>query len=300
MQPLYVLHAVQVGTTTISGVTGHSANTGSRVQSEALDGNYAGRAAYMTGQEPKADFSTKNLLGAISTLGTVVKSIGTLGGLKLFLQAVTGPDTASSGAVRVLTDGLIFPSRLSASQGGDAEISYETAIVQGSSPVVDPQTGTLPTITAAPPVYTLGPCWIGGVRMEGLKSVELSFGVSAMTEAVDGAIRPTRVGIQAFNPVLTVTGIEPDWFGEAGIPLDGKIATQANTIISLQQRKHGSSLWGAAESKHVLLNVCGMAVVQQLHSARGRSPTGAQVALHVVDDGINPLVKSAYNQTIPS
>lgn len=299
MDPLYILQAVQAGSATLTGVTGHSANLGSRVQAEPVDGAYAGRAAYMTGQEPKADFSTKNISGAISIFGTVVKSLATLGGLKLWLQSVTGPDTSATGLLRVLAEGLVYPTRLSASQGGDAEISYEAVAVQGTSPVVSASTGSLPTVVTAP-AFTLGPCWIGGVRMDGLKSIEVAFGVSAMTEAVDGAIRPTRCGIQAFNPVVTVGGIEPGWFADAGVPLGGLVATQANTIITLQQRKHGSTLWGAAESKHILLNLSGMAVCQQVHSARGRSPTGAQVALHVVDDGTNPLVKSAYNQTIPS
>ena len=298
MEPLYILQAVQAGGTTLSGTTGHSANTGSRIQTDALDGAYAGRAAYMTGQEPKADFSTKNISGAIGLLGTVVKSLATLGGLKLWLQMVTGPVTSGTGLSRILTEGLVYPTRLNVSHGGDAEMSYEAIAVQGTQPIIDAQTGNLPSLETAP-VFTLGPCWLGNIRMTGLKSVEVAFGVSAIVEGVDGAVRPTRIGIQAFNPVVTVSGIEPGWFAEAGIPLDGRIATQANTTITLQQRKHGSLLWGPSESKHIILNVAGMAVCQQVHSARGRSPTGAQVAMHVIDDGTNPLVKSSYNQAIP-
>lgn len=289
------LFAVVVGSTTLGGISQQNISLGTEVRGEPRSGELYTRQQAMVAQAPRAGFTTDHIAAGLNLCGGSGLSISDLAnGLILHLQKMgkTGPLSGSVHRKYTLVDGVMVPTTLSVSHGGDATLGFDMAATYDgdNDPVQIADDQALPTQSTVVQTFTLGPITIGAVTIDNLKSLEINFGLQVVTEGADGDIHPTEVGVVAVQPIITLRGIDPEWLKAANIPLTGKATTHANTAIYLRKRTATGFVADATE-EHIKFTADGLAYVDDAMSASGMDSAETSLILMPEYDGSNaPIV----------
>ena len=148
----------------------------------------------------------------------------------------------------------------------------------------------LPSDPADNERFTIGGVTIGSVALSHFRSVEIDFGISARTLGADSDIWDTRAEIRSINPTITFRGIDVTQMKAAGIPIEGKAATHANTTIYLRKRAI-TGFVADGTSEHIAITGYGLAVMDDIASQSGEDNAEDSLRLECAYDGTNtPLV----------
>jgi hypothetical protein len=297
MSDRHALYAVVHDTTAIPGVNQLGFSLGGRTINEPSAAELSPRFACMVEQRPRMSFTTRAIATALGLCGVDGTDISTLttGGLIGYLQQFAdGGSRAGATAHRkiAIAQGLLYPTRLSVSHGGLAEISYEAfATYDGSNdPIVITESQSLPEAPADTDRYGLGVLEVGGVTIGLLTSLEIDFGLKVMADAADGEIWPDECWIAEFIPRITLRTKKAKAWGAAGIDMEGKQATHANTEFFLRHRTRTGFVADATES-HVKFTAAGLAHFTEPFNANGTEPGEATLVIETEYDGTNdPIV----------
>lgn len=297
----YSLYAVQLADTVpvlISGLTTQGLQTGSQVDQEATSGEIYARFHALTAQNPTGRFATYHLATALAEIGLAGRSIaGLANGLNIYMQKhAEGGTRAGTLSHRKynFSKGLIVPRTLTCSYGPNqhASISYEVIATHDGTndPFTITESQTLPTAEADDERFALGPMTVGGVAIPQMRQFEIDFGLNAVAEGGGGErvdIWPTYVSIETIMSRITLRGIDPEWLKSTNIPLAGKAATHANSIMYLRKRADGGTLVADNLAQHMKFTAAGLAFIDDAFDATGSGAAESSLVLPLRYDGVN-------------
>lgn len=294
----------------IGGVTNMAIRTNSETISDD-SGDIYDEAISLSSQVIDAQLICKAIdavLTYIGLAGYCILSDGSHPGVRLFgriLNDCKSPPGSTDNLQYTFGTGLVYLGQLSARRGQDATLSVMIKpITDGTNaPVAFIQSSvTLPATSAlSKNLFTLGACKVGAVVLNDFDALDLQFGItlSAMTPVM-GSVWPDSVAIRKIRPIATFTGFDPRTLNDSsGIPLLGKQAAHANTVIQLKKRLGYSSFVANATTQHIGITMNGMAVVTEVFSGSGNGEATNAIVVKGVHDGTNvPLLfnlAQAYN-----
>ncbi len=250
------------------------------------------------------------ILTYIGLAGYCISSDGSHPGLDLFgriLGDCKSPPASTDNVRYRFPLGLMCIGRISARRGADVSI---TVMVK---PLTDgtnaPMSGTNSSVTLptrsglARNLFTLGACKVGAIVLNDFDSLTIDYGIalSAMTPQ-QGSVWPDSVGVRKIQPVATFTGFDPRVLDDStGIPLLGKQAAHANTLIQFKKRLGYSSFVPDVTTAHITGTMNGMAYVTDVFSGSGNGEATQAIVVKGIHDGTNvPLlwtIGAAYDST---
>ena len=291
---LHDIYAVKIDTTVLGGQTQGTVQTGTQTRGEAADGAVYPRTQSIVGQNPGASFTTLAIAAALDAVGpTGLAIVGA--GFSAYGQQHAEGGTRETGANHrqyLISKGIIVPTGISCDHQGDAQISYAVAAVYDgvNNPVIINDDVALPAIASDDQRFTIAKCTIAGVLLPDIRSWGLDFGIDVQVEGGNSDIWPTMSSIRSIRPVLTLRGIDIEWFKAANIPLVGKLATQANTTFYLRKRLSGGDFELDASAVHIKFNAAGLVHIDQPVDGNTNSPSEANLVLVTNFDGTNAPV----------
>lgn len=165
--------------------------------------------------------------------------------------------------------------------------------VSGNSPWQAAGSLALPvTAQTASEFFTMGPVKIGSTFLKGLQRWDLNLGLQLAEEGADGEIWDSHCGVDAVNPVLSVTGCDlSPWADYGG---GGAVSV---TAYLLKKQNNGNN-YGAGTSNHIKLTGSAFAFTRGTsRGGRQRSETSWQIGFTSADDATAPLTL-AFNQAV--
>lgn len=293
--------------TVIEGMVNGSITANPEVDRRVATGSLFADTASLTTLRPVGSFVTQNIAKAIDTIGfggpnSCIHSDVTGYGLKLwfYLQECAGPATVTAPSTlkhRVYTvkEGLFVPRQLQVNHRGDATISYDIlAAYDGTvNPVVaaDALSTDLPDLTAGgidnDARWTMQAATVGGVTVEGKRSLTIDFGAQTSSEGADSDEFDSVTTLDGLLQQIRVQGVNPLWF-ETVADILGTAVTHANTNFVLRKRNTAD-----ATAEHIRINAAGLVNWDTIVSGDAESPTEAAFNIDCTvneSDGANPII----------
>ena len=210
--------------------------------------------------------------------------------------------TRNTGSVHpnfVLSDPLLYWSRITASSGGVAEATVNMVMAYDgtNSPIVHAAGGATGVQVAAEE-FGLGQVSINGTALDGVRSVTVESGVELITVGDESEIYPTFVGIRRCAPMVTIEMLDASYWGtipltttSAGLALNG---TTGLTIYYRARATEGGNSAASIHPKIIIAN--GLVEPVSVGGAAGSSMTmGLRVTARTATDTTPPLVPSVGN-----
>jgi hypothetical protein len=243
-------------------------------------------------------FSTLATLQALTVAGLTGANIADMtGGLCLYAQKHADGSTRASGANHrkfAFTRGILAPSRLSVGHREDATIDYQAVVVStdgSTSPLTITDDIAVPAIVADGGRFCLGGFKIGTYTLTGVRQMTLDFGIDMVPEGADSDIYDTIASVREVNSRFTFRGINTQWLKSTAIPISGKAAVHADTILYLRKRDDAGIFISDATAEHIKMTAAGYAVVQNAFDASGNEAAECDLTLVTRYDGTNlPIV----------
>jgi hypothetical protein len=293
----------------IGGVTDMQVDTGTETASDD-SGNVYDETRSIVSQKPEAQLRLKSLASVLNYVGLAgycISSDGSHPGVRLFgrvLNDCKSPPAATDNPRYTVGKGLVHLTSLSAQRGQDAEIGLAVhAITDGTNaPLAGVYSSvTLPTGLSVEQ-YTLGHARVGNITISDLASLQLDFGIQISGKDPDmGNVWPESVAVRKILPVLTMTCYNPTILDDStGIPLAGKQATHAQTIIYLKKRANYSTFVADGTAQHIRITMGGILTVTQAFSGSGNGEATTVFRLEGVHDGSTVPVTFSTTSTYDS
>jgi hypothetical protein len=181
--------------------------------------------------------------------------------------------------------GILYPERLSWSQGGDAQLGYAAQVIWDgvNNPLVFADVA-VPGSLLDDQAYALASCSIGGVTVTDIQSVELDFGLRIRVSGGDGEQWPKYASIEQCVPQLSVKTENLAVHGTIGLM---KACTQANTNLVFRPRTQAGRF---ALSGNVTIAMAGMGHVAEPIAGSGTGNADATIVVNANDDATHPLL----------
>ena len=287
---LFKLAGLKIGLTVLGGIKSWTDNINSEIINDQMTGVVYPKFTGIRGQKPTVDITTLQIATALGLVPIGGSNIDPLvGGVVCYLQKAKkgGSREATGHLIQTINDGMLIPVSINADHGGDVEFAFQAAVgFDGTNEPIIPGTGALPADTDNER-FALGPVTLESVALAGVMSVRISYGITVVQDSADGDVWPTFVFIDTANPTVQITCKDASVFAAAGIPLTGKAATHANTVIQFRKRAKGGAFEADGAFAHIKITTAGLAHVVNANDGDGN--VTLQVDCH--DDGTNaPLV----------
>jgi len=266
--------------------------TGTQVVGVVTSGGVYKRFQSIAGQQPTAEFATLAIDAALDALPATGKNIADLSaGLLLYAQKHLQGGTRTTGAAHrkfTIAEGVIVPRQLAVSHLGDASLSYDVIVLYDGSndPIVVTDSVALPS-DATESRFTIGTVKLGNVTLDHIRSLEIDFGLNAVTEGADSEVWDRFCSIETIAPAVTLRGVDIEWLKAANIPLTGKEGTHANSIIYLRKRDQGGTFVADGTAEHIKFTADGLITIGDVFSGSGSSAGEASVRMDLEYDGSN-------------
>ena len=245
-----------------------------------------------------ATYDLVQFLDNVGVTGLCITADETHPGVVGYLQKCDDCGVPASGSVHrslTYTLGLVVPRRLSCDNRGDARIDFDLIILGDGSadPVTIADNVALPSITASPARFTLGPVKLKNVAFMEYSSLEIDFGNNVTTRGVESDIDDTHIEEKTHAPKITLTGIDPAWFSASKIPIGGAVVANSTDYIYLRKRSTAASGFvGDATAEHIKFTLAGFASVTQALRAEMTRVSETQIVITGAKDasGNMPII----------
>lgn len=300
------LYGVYVGDTVLKGVRRVSQPIDTTIGRETTGGDVSPRFASISRQTVRPSWSTLAIAQAVGLVPYDGKAISSLTDSTLALYGYAHDDEASrtAGAAHkkyAYTSGIIINDRLSAADGGDAELSqmaYCKSPDGANAPVTLSESQAVPAAATDDERFTLGPVTLGGESITQIRSLEIDFGCDVVCEAADSDLWETFCSIRRIMPTIRLRGINLHWFKDDVVPLLGVAAAQAATTIYLRRRVNDSTIYANNQAQHISIKAAGPVVIESAQDGSSGEATECTLRMDVRYDGVNSPLVIATSQTI--
>lgn len=185
-------------------------------------------------------------------------------------------DTAKHQIYRLEDNSLLYWESLQARQEDDAaRIALRVVpIYNGSNAIIQMPAEAIPASAAQVAPWTLGPIWINGAQLSGVKSMAWANNVQVEKQAADGEAVPTYVTIKQVKPVITIETL--DLRTVAGYAAEGVAVTDLQ--IYLRRRKPSLLNYADGDAQHIKLTAANGSLKWKRSAG---SPSSATVEIHL-------------------
>lgn len=223
-------------------------------------------------------FSLATVLGIVGSTGLGIDSDSNPGWAAYLAKLNDFGDVASGSVHRqyLVKKGVWIPKQLSCDHAGNAKLTWECyAIQKGSNlPIIYSDTTALPTVTIPLAKWTLGPIDLAGVVLSDYNQITIDFGLTINPDSVQSDIYPKYIGVKNNIPIVTIQGIDPQWWASAVVPLNGVAVTHANSNLYLRKRtQDGAHFVANNVAEHIKFTFAGIAVVDSVNSQTDSAAT---------------------------
>ena len=145
--------------------------------------------------------------------------------------------------------GIIVPRTLQANHAADAVLTYGITAVGdsgGNAPFEKSSNVALPTYADTGDRWSMHIAQVNGAAVTAKKSIGIEFGARIETEGADDEVFDTLAMLTSVLPVVTIGGVNPEWFsdgftGSTGllIPFEGEKIAHADSSFTLKRRVGG-------------------------------------------------------------
>jgi len=298
----FTLYAVYIETTDntdqlISGITNCSLDLGLQNVQLGADGAVYDTFVALMRQQPKFTFTTKMCATALATCGVngiKIDSDTDDVGMVFYFQQMSEGGTrggASSNISLTVNEGLLYPVSVSASHGGEAEVTYELMVGYDgtNAPIVVAIDQSLEGTASVSESYTLGPVNINGTNMEGIQNANINFGINAMSLGADGSPYDTFQTIMRVVPSATFSTLDMEAINTLGI--GGLKQSDTDSVFYLRKMSEGGTRVANATEEHISFTVDeGKWDVQNMSAAHGSVGNANIICIPTYDSTNSPFV----------
>lgn len=285
----------------IGGQVRQSVDPGLTVNAENVAGSQYPLFGSVSAVNPRVIFDTFDVATALTNvgmLGLVIEStdVGRIGAELFEIQYDDVGQIVSGSSHRLLRfrKGILIPRQLTCRHQQDAQLSLElVAISDGTNdPLIFAESQASPGAATDPARHTLATCTIESVEFAKLMGLMIDFGLTVNAKGDGSNPFPTRLEVQSSSPKTTIETESPQLFSASGVPLKGKAATHANTLLELRKRtKNTGSFVADATEEHISITTAGVLYCQTAWDASANSDATATYMVQSLYDGTNaPLV----------
>lgn len=211
----HVIDAIELDTTALAGLVNASCRAGITVNRDTASGDPYARHQPITERKPLASWESRHLKSWLSAVGIACQEIDALTtGLKLYLKKSKHGGTRYSGSNHIkytVRSGVIIPRRLQVGHRENGTISYDALVTYDGSndPIAVAANQALPGGLTDTERFTLGPITFDSDSYEGVRRLEIDFGLTEEAAGADSDIDDSEVSISEIKPEVTLTGINP-------------------------------------------------------------------------------------------
>lgn len=175
------------------------------------------------------DFDTVKLKAALDIIGIDGYTVAAAADTYWQKMPAGGVRGGASQHIKVTTAlGMIIPVGMSASQNGDATVSYQL-LPRSSDGLTAPVVATASQSLAGSPtvdeLFTLGPVKFGASFIDGITDVAVTFGINVARDTFDGHVYPTIEALDTRAPNIEFTTADLNavevTVGRAGAAISG-------------------------------------------------------------------------------
>ena len=189
------------------------------------------------------------------------------------------------------------PTKTSASDGKEATIDfdlYPIATGDDTSPVTLNSSVSLPAITVANQVYTVGAATANGTSINGLEDITINYGYKVNMKSSNGSLYTTFASYEEFAPTISFKTHTPFQFGG----LTGTGVTQASHFWLRKKAPNGGGNVPAGTAEHIKFTITsGFFQPANIDDDDERTSTD-EIECHPVDDGTNAIMAISLASTI--
>lgn len=253
---------VQSGTPVfINGIQDMAINSELQTFVEGGDGALFNSFGSLIAGAPTGRLSTVDLkafLDACGTTGMAIASVTQAGVRAIFQKYLRGGTReAAASTVHVTAlfgDGIMVPRTLSMSHQDTSRLTAEIigASVSANPPIVIGLNNALPAPAVFPAIteeWTLGAVFLDTVRLEGVRSVTIDFGIDILTESGDSDLFPTFVSIRRIQPIITFAQANLNRLGT--ITANGQFLTSGKVRVHALKRVVGGTVASDVTAEHI-------------------------------------------------
>ena len=210
--------------------------------------------------------------------------------------------TRNTGAVApifLLSDPLMYWSRITASSGGVAEATVNLVMAyDGSTAPIFYNATTSSGTQVAAEEFGLGQVSINGTALDGVRSVTVESGVELLAVGDESEIYPTFVGIRRCAPMATIEMLDASYWGTVPFtPTSAGLALNGTTGLTIYYRARATEGANSAASIHPKIIIAdGLVEPVSVGGSAGSSVTmGLRVTARTATDTTPPIVPSVGN-----
>lgn len=297
------IHTAGISAVHVRDILSMNFNVDPELRAEVTAANFTPDHVAMVARRMLFSTSTydlKQLLDTIGATGLCITTDGSHPGVTGYLQKCDDCGVAASGSVHrsyLFTLGLIVPRRITCQHRGDARLDYDIVVIGDgtNAPVTLSDTAALPTITASPLRFTLGPCKLNNVALTEYSEIEIDFGNQVQTRGSESDIDDTHIEQKTHEPMIRIKGIDPAWFSASKVPAAGVVVANSTDYVYLRKRAQTASHFVAdGTAEHIKFTLAGFAAVGNAVSAELQRVSETEVVIKGAKDasGNMPIVVS--------
>lgn len=285
----------------LGGQLRQSIDPGVNVQAENVAGSAYPLFASVNSVNPRLTFDTYDVATALTNVGMLGLAIesddaGRIG-VEVFEILYDDLGQIVSGSVHRLCrfkKGILIPRQLTCRHQQDAQLSLELiGISDGTNaPLIFAESQASPGAATDPARHTLATATVESVSFAKLMGITIDFGLTVNAKGDASNPFPTRLEVVTSAPKVTIETESPELFSASGVPLLGKAATHANTLLEFRKRtKNTGSFVADATQEHISITTAGVLTAQTAFDASANADATASYMVTSFFDGTNaPLV----------
>lgn len=297
-----VVNAVGMGSAKqISGIQNISINAGAEIDTVISADSIFPEATYLRTLKPGIQVSSTHIsqvLDGIGLFGFCFDTDGSHPGVQNYatLRDCAGPVAGAAHRYYQTRKGIIWVESINVEHAGDATANIRVLPAYDGTnlPITITDSVSVPAKTAAPNTFTIHSVKVGNVVMTGVRSVNLSTGISEKSEGADSDFYDSFVEVSTATPTVTISGVDTKWLNTV-TPLNGKTVTHANCEIILRRRDQFDIVTGV----HIKFTFAGLLHPTTVFNGSNTGIADVGVTVACTFDGTNLPIKYETGYSYP-
>lgn len=288
------IYAVLINTTSIGQIQNQSINPGIQDMILSGSGDVNNKFAAILAENPVFSFTTTAIdtaLGACGINGTAITSSNRL---TFWLEQLAqgGIKTSGSNHIKITADaGLLYPTRIDASQDSPATIGYSCQLTDNSSSGSAPFTKTtaqaLSGTTHHDEGFTLGSLVVGATTIHAIQNASIDFGIQLKVVRGSGLVFPIHASIMMRHPTITLRNVDAAVL--ATIAMTGTDLSSGATVNLRKINKNSST----STTEGMSFTMAGGLAYTSSISGQHGSEQMFDITLRPTDEGTDDIIEIA-------
>ena len=303
MSAIYSLYALKIGDTVIDQITSQSIAPGLTEMLISGDGSLDNEHVSVSAQDPTITFRTtaiQEVLDALSVSGLVIAEEGSSNGIEAWFlkRAKGGGFEAGAEHLRLLIDSAVMvPMTATATHPEAAEIECTLHVIwdgSANNPIQIDKDQALPNFSPSiTDVFTIGPWWVNGTKLVGMRDFAVDFGLQVEVQSSDGEVWPRSAHIMSRGASMTGTTLDMAILDDTvGLGIIGEVQSGGEFGIRafLKKKEQGAAVHADASTEHIRFSIAEGRISPSDGSATHPSEGTVGLLVTPTSDGVhNPV-----------